>query len=441
MLNIGLAKEIITPPRGIPLVGYFNPRPNTGIYDDLMVKVMLFEQDGNTIGLAVYDLCFLSTELVAEMKAALKKAGVDFADNLMFTATHTHTGPFIARFFGSDPDREYLDSLVEKTVTAVKNARKSLASAQLRLGRADNNPYSYNRRYWMKNGKVQTNPGKLNPQIERPEGPVNQRVEIMTVTQDDRVAAIVAHISNHTDTIGGNFVSADWPGRMEREIQQKLGYDVPVYTLIDCQGNINHFDVASGISQTSYTEACRIGKGYAEIIVGELGKLREFNPEGLKATLRTITIPFRDIPAEKVEDAKKILAKPVAGGSGGDMTSEGLATGDGPVARFFAEQMVAYCDNCAGKARDFELVSLKFGRELAITSIPGEAFVEIGEAIRQGSPYSETWPVVLAMGECGYIPMEECFERGGYEVLPVEGGSPKENTDKLLISESLKNLA
>jgi hypothetical protein len=421
-------------------VGYFNPRPNTGIYDDLLVRVILFEKDGVTTGMMVYDLCFLSAELVAEIKAALKKADIDFADNLMLSATHTHTGPYIAKFFGYEADRDYLDSLIEKSVTAVRNAAKSFAPAELRLGSIKNNPYAYNRRYWMKNGKVLTNPGKLNPNVERPEGTVNPDIGILSVYQDNRISAIIAHLSNHTDTVGGNFVSADWPGRMERKIQMALSYDVPVYTLVDCQGNINHFDIASADGQASYAEAVRIGYGYGEIIAANLGKLAPFKPESLGAALRTVTIPFRDITDAEVKAAEEVLAKPFDPGKGGDMTSEGLATGDGPVARFFAEQMIAYKGNCSGKKRDFEMISLKFGKELAITSLPGEAFMEIGKAIRGGSPYPTTWPVVLAMGECGYIPLEECFDRGGYEVLPVEGGAPRQDTDKLLIKESLENL-
>lgn len=440
MIKVGLSREVITPPRGVTLVGYFNPRPNTGILDDLHVRVMLFEQNGVISGMAVYDLCFLSAELVIELKEALKNNGVDFADNLMFSATHTHTGPFIAKFFGHEPSREYLDELICKTVLAVNNAFLSLSPAKLKLGSVKNNPYAFNRRYWMKNGNVLTNPGKLNPNIETPEGSTNPEIGIMTIEQDGRISAVLTHISNHTDTIGGNFVSADWPGRMERYIQNKAGYDLPVFALIDCQGNINHFDVSSGEEQGGFGEACRIGHGYGKIIFDAFNSLKNFAPSAITTSLRKITIPFRDITPEEIAGAEAVLAKPVEAGQGGDMTSEGLATGDGPVARFFAEQMFDYNKNCSGKKRDFELISLKFGDGLAITSLPGEAFIEIGQAIRTGSPFKNTWPVVLAMGECGYIPPEECFGRGGYETLPVEGGSPRQDTDKLLIRESIANL-
>ncbi|MDD3115913.1 MAG: hypothetical protein PHR12_04480 [Victivallaceae bacterium] len=440
MIKAGFSREIITPSRGITLVGYFNPRPNTGIFDDLYVRVMLFEQNGIVSGMAVYDLCFLSAEIVAEFKSALKKRGFDFADNMMFSAIHTHTGPYIAKFFGNEPSAEYLDDLVAKTVSAVAKAFSSLSPAELKLGALDQNPFAFNRRYWMENGNVLTNPGKLNPNIVKPEGEVNPEIGVMTLEQDGRISAIITHISNHTDTIGGNFVSADWPGRMERYVQNELGYDLPVFSLIDCQGNINHFDVNSGDAQGGYEEACRIGFGYGKIVLEVIDSAKEFKPEFIKTSLRKITVPFRNITDAELAGAEAVLAKPVEGGDGGDMTSEGLATGDGPVARFFAEQMLAYKKNCSGKSREFELISLKFGNTLAITSLPGEAFMEIGEAIRKGSPFKHTWPVVLAMGECGYIPPEECFGRGGYETLPVEGCSPRQDTDKLLVRESIANL-
>ena len=38
MLNIGLAKEIMTPPFGASLAGYFNLRPAKGVLDDLARK-------------------------------------------------------------------------------------------------------------------------------------------------------------------------------------------------------------------------------------------------------------------------------------------------------------------------------------------------------------------------------------------------------------------
>jgi len=440
-MHAGLSKEIITPVRGIPLCGYFNPRPNIGIMDDLFIRTVIFEDNGVTSGLVVFDVCFLSVALIKKIKAGIKAAGMKFGGNLIFSATHTHTGPYTEDFLGVNADAAYLEFLKNKTVAAVKQAYANLAPAELMSGSVKNNPLAFNRRYWMKNGRVLTNPGKLNPDIVKPEGPVDTEVGIIAVRQDGRISAIIANIVNHTDTISGDFVSADWPGRMEKSLQNSLGYDVPVLTLIGCSGNINHFDVSTKKNQSCYAEACRIGAEYAVIITRMLKTLKKISVKNLVSSSREVTIPFRIISEAEVKKAKAIIVRVgKAATSDGNMTSEGLATGDGPVARFFAEQLVEFKKKCSGKSRKFSIVSIKFDDKLALTSLPGEIFTEIGLDIKKRSPFKQTWPVTLGMGECGYVPLAECFARGGYEILPIVGGGPEEKTAELLVRETLQNL-
>ncbi len=439
-LKIGISREIITPARGIPLCGYFNPRPNIGILDDLFIRSMIFENDGVTTGIVVFDLGFLSVALIKKIKNGIKTAGLKFEDNLIFSATHTHTGPYIDDFFGVEADAAYLETLKDKAVAAVRQAYANLAPAELLTGSVKNNPLAFNRRFWMKNGKVLTNPGKLNPDIVKPEGPVDDEIGVIAVKQEGHISAIISNIVNHTDTVSGDFVSADWPGRMERTIQNSLGYDVPVLTLIGCSGNINHFDVSTKKDQASYAEACRIGDGYAKIVTGLLKRLKKMPVKKLACSVAEITIPFRMIAETEVKNAKAILARVSAKGSDGNMTSEGLATGDGPVARFFAEQLIEFKKKCSGKSRKFSIVSIKFDDNLALTSLPGEVFTEVGLDIKKRSPFKHTWPVTLGMGECGYVPLAECFSRGGYEILPVVVGGPAEDTASRLTEATLKNL-
>jgi hypothetical protein len=438
MFKAGISKEIITPVRGIPLAGYFNPRPNTGILDDLFVRVLLFEKNETVSGLVVFDLCFLSTDLIEVIKNKLSSAGIGFGDNLIFSATHTHTGPYIDDFFGVSADAEYLEYLADKAASAIQQAFSNLAEAELLNCSVDSNPYAFNRRYWMKEGNVLTNPGFLNQNIDRPEGPVDSEIAVLAVRQDDRIAALVTNIVNHTDTIGGDFVSADWPGRMEREVQNIMGYDVPVLTLIGCSGNINHFDVSNDTDQTSYAEACRIGEGYGKIVAAAIDSLQPVEFDNITVNSCDIVIPFRDISECEVERARGVVERVGEVSSDDDMTSEGLATGDGPVAKFFAEQLIAYKQSCSGKKRSFKLVSVKFDDKLAFASLPGEPFTEIGLTIKEASPCKSNFIVSLGMGECGYVPMPECFDRGGYEILPVEGGGPREDTAGRLISEVSK---
>ncbi len=438
-MKIGVAKAIITPPLGAPLVGYFTPRPNVGVLDDLYVRAMLFEQDGLISGVVTFDLCFLSTQLIKNIRKYLDQFDCSYSDNLIFNATHTHTGPYVDEFFGAPADEEYLNFLASTAATTIFLAQRNLAESQLLGTRIDGNPCAFNRRYFMKDGKVLTNPGFLNPNIERPEGPVDNDFTLLAVKRDDKYVALMVNLVNHTDTIGGDYVSSDWPGRMEREIQTLMGYDVPVFTLIGCSGNINHFDVSNDIDQTSYAEACRIGRLYGKMAFEALDKLEVIADGKMRVKNEPIVIPFRDNLTEADVAAAQATIDRI-----GDkcdcaaMTSEELASGDGPVAKFFAEQMILYYKNSAGKKRSFDMVSIKLGDAVDFVTLPGEPFTEIGMAIKAASKAKFKLVVALAMGECGYIPLKECFDRGGYEILPVDGGSPREDTAERLTAKAIE---
>jgi len=441
MMKAGSSREIITPPRGISLAGYFNPRPNTGILDELFVKVLLLEQDTVVAGLVSFDLCFLDTGLIGRIKDELLKQGIKFGDNLIFSATHTHTGPMTGAFFGMEPDEKYLHTLIWKTSLAVLHAYQNLAPAEIMSASVDDNPYAFNRRYLMKDGRVLTNPGKLNPDIVKPEGLVDKEISIFAVMRDGRISAMAVNIVNHTDTVGGNMVSADWPGIMERVIQNKLGYELPVLSLIGCSGNINHIDVSSRTSQTNYGEAFRIGKGYAEIILNAMSKLAAIGSSSLDVVTQDMEIPFRIIRDEEFVKAQEILERSAeTGGSGKDMTSEGLAIGEGPVAKFFAEELVAYKKNCSGLSRKFKIIAFKIGDKLSFLSLPGEPFTEVGLSIKKESLFHVNFIISNAMGRCGYVPMPECFLYGGYEILPVVGGAPREDTAERMIEVGVEIL-
>ena len=439
-MEVGVSRAIITPRRGLPLAGYFNPRPNAGALDDLHVRCVLFREGRTVCGLVSLDVCMINPQFVDAVLARLKAAGFRHGGGLILSATHSHTAPYMTPLFGTDPDPDYLSGLVAKTAEAVLEAEKNLAPATLRLGGVKDNPLAFNRRYWMKGGGVVTNPGKGNPGILSSEGPVDRELGVLAVEQGGRTVAVVANLVNHTDTIGGNLVSADWPGRMERAVQAALGCDALVMTLIGCSGNINHFDVASQADQTSYAEACRIGRAYAACVVSALKKAKPLAAGRLAVVNRAIRIPFRTLPEETCRAARQTLARAAGAAGTGDLTSEGLASGEGPVARFFAEQALLYRKQCSGKSRTFRLVTLAFGERFALTSLPGEPFTEIGLAIKRGSPFRATWPVALAMGACGYVPLAACFGRGGYETLPVVGGAPREDTAERLVRATADSL-
>ncbi len=442
-LQAGFARRVINPPKGISLVGYFNPRPNQGVMDDICVKALLLTQGKEVAGIISYDLALLSDVLLKRIREDLRKAGFAFADRIPLCATHTHTGPEVGGIFDGAAlgDEKYLKFVTSQTVEAVKEALAQMAPAELRCGAANDNPLAFNRRYWMKDGTVVTNPGKGNPQVVKPEGPVDREVSLLAIDREGKPLCIVANICNHTDTTSGDLVSADWPGHFERAIQEKLGGAVSVITLIAPAGNINHVDIHN-LEQPVYgvAESKQIGRGYAEILLRVLAQAKPMGPVPMKLAVRQVSIGRRIFTPEQLEKARRTLAAAAEDAQGGNLTSEDIARGSGEVARFFAQQLLNYDAHAPKGGRSFDLAALMFGKEAAIVFLPGEPFTEIGLSIKKASPFRRTLVATLANGECGYVPLKECFSRGGYEILPVVGGGPREDTAELLIAEAGKLL-
>jgi len=439
MLNIGLATEIITPAFGAGLAGYFNYRPARGVYDDIKVRAMVMERDGKRTGFIVFDLCYLLNPFINELRLELRGAGIDFADDIVISATHTHTGTSLWLAHPNEAEAAARTGMIRAGVRAMKRAVRSMAPAELFYAEQDGNPCAYVRRYFMKSGAVVTNPSRCNPDIVGPETDFDKHIRILAVKQEGRISAILVNLANHCDTVGGDLVSADWPGRMEAEVQYELKEDIPVFQLTDASGNINHFDVHQKIDQTNYNEACRIGRIYGKIVVGLLDKLEPVAEGEMAISHTQVEVPNRKITPEEYAKAKQYLKDtenaPV---TGGDLTSEGLANGDVTVLRYFANRII----NCAEKSKPSRLCTLtriNFGKELAFVTLPGEPFNGIAQAIRKASPYKRTLVIELAQSEGAYVPMHDCFERGGYEVQPDVDTVAPEASD-VLIEASVKNL-
>lgn len=418
-LRVGLARNLITPPPGVALAGYFNPRFNRGVHDDLWVRVCLFQQGAVTAGIVQFDVLEIPRWLYGKLRQRLNDVQKGLGENLIIAATHTHTGPEM-RAARDALHQHALDLIVEQAEAAVRTALWRFVPVEMQAVSVVNNPLAYNRRYWMKNGRVVTNPGKLNPEIVSPEGPVDRQIHALLFLRDGLPVGAIANVSNHTDTIGDDLVSADWPGFLERALQGALGAQVPVLTLVGASGNINHFDVTSAQGQTCYAEARRIGEGYAEIILRAVEDAVAVPAAPLAVGRTTFRLRKRAVPAAELQQARALLEKTAA--ADGVFTSEDLARGAPAVLRFFAEELLAFARNEAGTVVDFPVTAIRLGQDSAIVSLPGEPFAEIGLAIRAGAPFRRTLVASNANGYAGYIPLDECFAHGGYEPLPVADG-------------------
>ncbi|MBR7120814.1 MAG: neutral/alkaline non-lysosomal ceramidase N-terminal domain-containing protein [Lentisphaeria bacterium] len=438
MFNIGYAQEIITPPVGVGLAGYMNKRPNSGMYDDLYVKTIIIDNGKVRCGLVSFDLCSVFDRLISTLKEKISaKFGEELFNNLIVCANHTHTGPEL-RKEQNDLTEYSFNQIIDAAVRAVERAVMNLLPGEIEYGSVYNNPYGFVRRYWMKNGTIVTNPGWGNPDIDKPESDFDRNIGIIRIIQNDRTAALICNIAQHGDTIGGNLVSADWYGRFAQEIQHALKAGMPVIVVDDASGDINHFDFHQKINQTNYDEAVRIGRGYAAIVLNALDKLEKLTDEDIVVKNSTVTIPHRKLTPEEVAEAQHILDTVPDIPKEGDFESQDLANKVPAALRYFAQRALD-CHAQSTPSHDARLTAIEFGKTLAFVSLPGEPFNGIGRAIRENSPFKNTFIVSLAQSQSGYVPMLECFARGGYEVQPGINTAAPEAAGEI-INAALKNL-
>ena len=420
MYKIGFAQEIFTPPVGVGLAGYMNKRPNVGMYDDLHARALIIESGDKKCGFLTLELCSITAELFGDLEALIvEKFGKELFDSMIISATHTHTGPsFYAGKENFDEVTRYAyDRLLDAVERVIKRALMNLLPGEIEVGSVYNNPYGFVRRYFMKNGTIVTNPGWRNPEIDRPESDFDRTISIMKIVQDGRITAIMCNIANHGDTVGGSVVSADWYGRFAQEIQYQLKTSIPVMVVDDASGDINHFDFRQDIKQTSMDEAVRIGRGYAKIVMDKLFDLEKLPECEIVVKNGTVTIPHRQVTEAELAEAKHTLATVPDIKKEGDFESQDLANKVPAALRFFAQRALD-CKAKSTPSHDARITAIEFGKDFVIASLPGEPFNGIARAIRKASPFKYTFIASLAQSQSGYVPMPECFERGGYEVQP-----------------------
>ena len=70
-----------------------------------------------------------------------------------------------------------------------------------------------------------------------------------------------------------------------------------------------------------------------------------------------------------------------------------------------------------GETLPVDVTVMTLGHDVAIVFLPGEVFVELGLAIKQGSPFRTTLVIELSNAvETIYIPHRAAFAGGSYEV-------------------------
>jgi hypothetical protein len=88
-----------------------------------------------------------------------------------------------------------------------------------------------------------------------------------------------------------------------------------------------------------------------------------------------------------------------------------------------------------GESLPVEVTTMTIGKDVALVFLPGEVFVDLGLAIKQGSPYRTTFVIELSnCVETIYIPTRAAYAGGSYEVTNATG---KPGAGEMLVETAL----
>jgi hypothetical protein len=412
-LRVGRAAADITPEPGTPMAGYYSIRLATGAHDPLQAKAIILEKDGVKAAMVACDLVGIGPGTVEEARAIAEKSTGIPAANIMISATHSHTGPIIigrgardARYGGDMPIvKRYMETLPGKIASAIERANANLAPARASVGKGQESSVAFNRRFVLKDGTVRTNAGKLNPNIVRAAGPIDPDVAVAYFESlSGEPIATYVNYALHLDTVGGTDFSADYPYTLSQILGRVKGQDMLTLFTIGCAGNINHIDVSHKRPQKGHGEAARIGTVLAGEVLKTYTRLTPVDDAPLLIAGQTAHLAPARVTPEEIDRAETMASK--------------VNTKESPpmMDLVFAFKAI---DAAArkGKPYDANVQVFALGKQVAWVSLPGEIFVELGQAIKQASPFPLTIVSELAHGPTTYIPNRDAYPQGAYEVV------------------------
>jgi len=401
-LRAGIAREVISPPQGIYLIGYGDrTKGNTGVHDDLTATALVLDDGRERVALVACDLLCLNEFIVDRIRARVGQE-----TQAIICCSHTHAGPIAYADRDSGRARwACIEILVQRIVRAVGRATAALVPAELAWCQAEAD-VAVNRRERQPDGDVVVG--------VNPAGPVDRSVGVLRVqTANGAPLATVVNFACHGTVLGPDnlLVSADWIGAMRPRVEEALGG-----LALFLQGAAGDLNPDYEWGQGDPWEAVRaLGERVAGQVIAacERGLTpveQAFQPALLRLSRQEVWLPLEaaattptPLPAYRRKLAEMV----------------GL-----PFAlRFVVDILLEhrYPWRSRVEARDeiwhvpMRVNVLRIG-DLGLVTFAAETFTEIGLAVKVASPAACTLFASVSDGCIGYLPTAQAHAEGGYEV-------------------------
>lgn len=444
VFQAGAATSNITPPLGEMIVGNWKPIPAAHIHDELHARCLVMDDGSTRLGIVICDNVGIPREVFDAAKQKIHNSTGFPVANLLMASTHTHSattarGP--SKVIWQDELTEYQQFLVTRIADGMQCAINNLERASVAFGSAVEPSEVFNRRWFVTDPALRTNPFggtdqvRMNPpsgnkSLVKPAGPVDPEICFLAVQNaEGRSLSLLANYSLHY--VGGvktGDVSADYFGYFAKFIKSQLGaadQTPPFVGMLTngTSGDINNinFEVRRPRSQP-YERMQVVAKKVADKVYDAHQHLSFGGGVTLSSALQELSLQVRQ-PTSKMSDYLAVV--------GQKTDDDKLRHSRELTYRDRIRQLKAAPKSIAVPIQVFGI------GDVGIVAIPFETFAEIGLELKDKSPFKHTFIIELANGSYGYLPTPEQHKLGGYETWLgtnyVELGASRKIVDTALL--------
>jgi neutral ceramidase len=407
----GVAIADITPPVGIPLVGFAGRGPSIGVHDPLKAKALVITDGTSKAALVSCDLVGLSAEVVEDIRKQISDCVEIPPENVTISCTHTHYGPDAYRDTSSDMVMVYKANLKHKIAGAVFEAFGRMRPARMGVGWGTSD-IGINRR--------ERSPDGTTVLGQNPEGPIDREVGVVRIDAlDGDPIVVLANFATHpvSQSSRMRMISADFPGKACDVVTQLT--NSPCLYLQGACGNINS---AIGIDsrfhpvEPSHEPPRTLGMRLGCEIVRVWETIEPDAVSSLGVTSEIVSLPRLNWGSqERAEELVAALEQELAGLRAAEEPNQGRI--------YWAERRLGRATEALDSWRtgaplpgvSAELQAVRLD-DFAYVTAPAEVFNEIGVKIKMRSSFTDTFFLGYANGSIGYVPVPEAYPEGGYEV-------------------------
>ncbi len=400
-LRAGVAKHRITPPIWIPYLtssGNGASAPFKGVHDELFARALVLDDGKQSIALLSadsigYDNALLGAgrDFTAELRKRISSKTDLRPEAVMIASTHSHSTPetiCLSNLREIAGVEKWLEAQLQSLAETVIEAWKTRVPVKAFAGATKVENVARNRRILLKDGKL-SRYGAI-PSEEKIATPwaLDEDLSVVYLQKEngDAHSVLLNYTAHPVVAMLLPEVSADYPGVACAEVEAAFQGSVCLFTN-GAAGNVNTVSVS-----TNFNDVNRIGKKLSDAAIAQIGRLKRETP---------IAEPTVHVAAESIElEPRECLTLSDA---------ERIAKTDpSPV----NQRILRLARKLSEGPIRAEIQAMKLG-PLKWVSIPGEAFVETGLALKK---LGASFVVGYANGWIGYLPIRRAYDEGGYEV-------------------------